>query len=142
MTRGISLIFIMLVLGFAVACIVTSSPTPYLPTTGASPSGLGTSPAIDTETSALSSTPEGSAQGNLTITGTVIDVSLSARVIMLMQPVQGIDIVALTEETQILNETGDEIALQSIAQGMQIQVAGETGSSGTLIATQIVLLGQ
>jgi DNA-binding CsgD family transcriptional regulator len=78
----------------------------------------------------------------VTITGIVMDVALSARVITLTRPVSDITSIALTDATKILFKNGDEATLQEITDGMQIQATGEPGSPGSLIATQIVLLEQ
>ncbi|MFZ3069599.1 MAG: hypothetical protein WA110_00535 [Anaerolineaceae bacterium] len=86
----------------------------------------------------ISPSPEETSQ--VTITGIVMDVSLSARVIILTQPVSDITSIALTDETTILYKSGNEATLQEITNGMQIQATGEPGSPKSLIATQIVLL--
>ena len=76
----------------------------------------------------------------INITGTVMDVALSARVIQLKQPVEGINSIALTDETKIISVDGVETGLQSITHGAQIQATGKIGSPGSLIAIQITIL--
>lgn len=71
-----------------------------------------------------------------------MDVSLSARVIFLKQPVQDVSAIALTDQTKIVLERDGVSMLQAITPGTQIQVTGEIGSPGMLIATQVVLLGR
>ncbi|HAF61398.1 MAG TPA: hypothetical protein DCK95_03620 [Anaerolineaceae bacterium] len=85
---------------------------------------------------------EGISQANLTITGTVLDVSLSARIITLEQPVQGIQTVALTDETSILTQNEAKIDLTGIHPGMQIQATGKQRNSASLIASQVILQDQ
>lgn len=96
----------------------------------------------------ISNTPTSPAEGTnqitdeITITGTVMDVALSARVIQLEQPVDGIKSIALTDKTKIISVDGEEIGLQSIIHGAQIQATGKIGSPESLVAIQIILLGQ
>jgi hypothetical protein len=77
----------------------------------------------------------------LVITGTVMDVALSARIIRLQTPVDGFDVIALTEETELLSADGYAIMLRDIQHGGTIQAFGQPGESGTLIASQVVILG-
>lgn len=76
----------------------------------------------------------------ITITGTVMDVSLSARIIMLTEAVQGFNTVALTEETEIFSGSGCKAALQDVQKGMTIQASGKPGTSGAIIASKVSIL--
>ena len=73
---------------------------------------------------------------------TVGEVSLSARVIQLRHPFQGTDSIALTDETRIVSESGQEMKLSSIEPYMKIDVLGNPGTPGVLIATEITVVGQ
>ncbi len=76
----------------------------------------------------------------LTIAGTVRDVALSARIITLDAPVEGVSTIALTEETQLTSADGDDLALRDIKPGVGIKVFGERGEAEALIARQVVVL--
>jgi hypothetical protein len=80
------------------------------------------------------------AQSDVTIEGTVRDVSPSARIITLTEPVEGFSVVALTEESELLSANGDEILLRDLGAGMRIQASGQPGASGALIANQVLVL--
>ena len=84
--------------------------------------------------------PPVEAASNLTITGTVMDTLLSARVILLEEPVEGFDAVALTGETRLLSADGREIALRDVRQGRTVTASGRPGHSGALIPARVVLL--
>lgn len=72
------------------------------------------------------------------ITGTVMDVALSAGVIFLDQPDPWE--IAITDQTEILNEEGEKIALHDLRPGMQIRASGEVTGFQTMIASQIAVL--
>jgi len=73
--------------------------------------------------------------------GTVKDVSLSAKVIMLTEPVEGFSVIALTEESRLVSVDGSEITLHEIHPGMTIQATGQPGQSGALLATLVIVFG-
>lgn len=79
-------------------------------------------------------------EANITLEGTVLDVSPSARTITLAEPVQGYTVIALVEESQLLSAGGDEILLRDLLVGMSIQASGQPGAPGTLIANQVQVL--
>ena len=79
----------------------------------------------------------GSSTG-VTITGTVIDVSLSAQIITLEEPVDGFSTIALAEDSVLLSVDGSEIALEDIQHGTTVKVFGQPGDSGALIANQVL----
>jgi hypothetical protein len=87
----------------------------------------------------LDDTPATTVPG-LVITGTVLDVALSARIISLQTPVDGFDVIALTEETELLSADGYRITLRDLQPGEIIQVFGRPGESSTLIASQVIIL--
>jgi hypothetical protein len=76
----------------------------------------------------------------IAIMGTVMDVSLSARIIMLREPVEGFSVIALTEESELVSAEGDEITLRAIRPGMRIQASGQPGESNALLASKVRLL--
>ncbi len=84
--------------------------------------------------------PTKEVESGITIMGTVMDVSLSARIIMLQEPVEGFSVVALTEESELVSTDGDEITLRDIRPGMTIQTSGQPGESNALLASQVLLL--
>ena len=77
---------------------------------------------------------------DITIEGAVLDVSPSARIISLVEPVDGFTVVALTEESQLLSASEDKILLRDIQSGMRIQASGSSGRPGALLATQVRIL--
>jgi hypothetical protein len=77
---------------------------------------------------------------DITVVGTVLDVSPSARLITLAEPVGGFGVIALTEDSQLLSAGGDTILLREIQPGMRIQASGRPGVPGTLIANQMLVL--
>jgi hypothetical protein len=79
-------------------------------------------------------------EAHVTIEGTVLDVSPSARTITLVEPVDGFTVIALAEESQLLSASGDEILLRDLQAGMRIQASGRPGASGALIANQVLVL--
>jgi hypothetical protein len=84
--------------------------------------------------------PTKEAESGITIMGTVMDVSLSARIIMLQESVEGFSVVALTEESELVSTGSGDIALRDIRPGMTIQASGEPGESNALLASQVLLL--
>ena len=77
---------------------------------------------------------------DITVVGTVLDVSPSARLIVLAEPVDGFGVIALTEESQLLSRGGDVMLLRDVRARMRIQASGQPGASGTLIASQVLVL--
>ena len=77
---------------------------------------------------------------DITVEGTVRNVSPSARIITLTEPVEGFGIIALTEESKLLSACGDETLLRDLRAGMRIQASGQPGASGVLIANQVLVL--
>lgn len=75
---------------------------------------------------------------DLAVTGRVREVSPSLMMIWLEEE-QGIDSIALSEETALLGEDGQELELIDIQPGMEIQASGQPGSEGVLIADQVVI---
>lgn len=98
------------------------------------PEPFSTPPPASTPTAA---TPEAT---TVTLTGTVQDVMLSARIILLQAPVQGFRYVAWTPDTRLRSGEGQSIPLQAINAGMRIQVTGRAGSPETVIAEEVRIL--
>jgi hypothetical protein len=88
----------------------------------------------------LAITIPAAAGADITLVGTVLDVSPSARVITLAEPVNGFGVVALTEDSQLLSAGGDAILLRDLQAGVRIQASGRPGASGALIANQVIAL--
>jgi hypothetical protein len=78
----------------------------------------------------------------MSITGTVKDAFLSARVILLQEPVAGFDSIALTEETELVSADGSVMRLRDTRPGMTIEAFGRPGLSNALIATRVLLLAR
>ena len=76
----------------------------------------------------------------ITLVGTVLDVSPSARIINLTELVDGFGVIALTEESKVLSGDGGEILLRDIDPGTTIEASGRSGASGTLIADRVLVL--
>jgi hypothetical protein len=109
---------------------------------GGEPSCLQTTPAptngeplpTATSTAAIESTESG-----ITITGVVTDISFSARLIKLKDPVEGIHILALNENCDLVTSNGEKIDLHSIQPGMTVQASGQPGSSDALLTSSVVV---
>jgi hypothetical protein len=93
-----------------------------------------TSDGVSSPTATTPTSPE-----TITITGTVRDVSLSARIITLAEPVEGFEVVALTEGSELVSASGGEATLQDIRPGMQIKASGQAGEGGALLAEQVLV---
>ena len=76
---------------------------------------------------------------SVTITGTVMDISLSARIITLEQPVDGVSTIALTEESVLLSTDGNGMELRDLQHGMTLKALGQLNDSGALIASRILV---
>ena len=74
----------------------------------------------------------------ITITGVVVDVSFSARLIMLKESVKGIRIIALTENCEIKSSTGEKLDLRDIQPGMSVQASGQPGASEALLTSFVL----
>jgi hypothetical protein len=75
----------------------------------------------------------------LTVVGTVADVALSAKVIMLQPPVSGIASIAITDDTSITFADGRAAQLQDLERGDMIKATGTAGSPGSLLARAVVI---
>ncbi|MFN2244641.1 MAG: hypothetical protein ACK2U2_20280, partial [Anaerolineae bacterium] len=80
------------------------------------------------------------AGADITLMGTVLEVSPSARILTLTEHVEGFAIIALTEDSELLSASGDEILLRDIQPGMRIQASGQPGAPGALITNQVLVL--
>jgi hypothetical protein len=69
-----------------------------------------------------------------------MDVSLSARIIVLEKPVEGFGVIAITEGSDLVSADGSEITLRDIRPGATIQASGHPGESDALIAYQVLVL--
>jgi hypothetical protein len=80
------------------------------------------------------------AGADITLVGTVREVSPSARIITLAEPVDGFAVIALMDHSELLSADGDEILLRDLRAGDGIQASGQPGALGALIANQVLLL--
>ena len=78
-------------------------------------------------------------ESGITITGVVKDVSFSARLIMLKDPVEGIHVLAMTENCELTSSNEDEIELRDIHPGMSIQASGQPGESDALLTSFVLV---
>jgi hypothetical protein len=76
----------------------------------------------------------------ITIEGTVMDVSPSARIITLAERVEGFAVIALNQEAKLRSAGGDEILLRDLRAGTRIQATGRPGKSTVLIANRVLVL--
>ena len=83
--------------------------------------------------------PEGPG-GLVVITGQVREVDASARVIVLVEPVHGLDTVAITERTEIESVDGSRRQMGDVQPGVVIQVAGTPSGSGSVLASKVRIL--
>lgn len=135
-----------LLLGTALLSLVACTPrepsattaTAAPPTVEPEPSPTATATADGPASSP--STPAATAESTTTITATALDVSLSARIIMLTEPVGGFDVIAVTEETRLVSSNGEEIRLQAFRPGATIRASGRPGLARTLLASEVQLL--
>ncbi|MGD1995111.1 MAG: hypothetical protein PVI59_18110, partial [Anaerolineae bacterium] len=83
--------------------------------------------------------PGNGATTGTTITGVVMDVSTSARIITLEEPVESFGLIALTEESTVVSADGSEILLRDIRPGATIKAVGQPGTSDALIADHVLV---
>ena len=121
----------------------TTSTSRLASTTVAAP--VTTAPPITGGSAATTSTTTGSTAttvaGEVTLRGTVLTVFASARVLELDPPVDGYSRVALTSDTEYRLADGSPGSLIDVVEGSTIDVTGEPGSPGSLIARLVVLAG-
>jgi hypothetical protein len=79
------------------------------------------------------------AESSITIVGVVMDVSFSARLIMLKDPVEGIHVLALTENYELTSSNGEELELHNIQPGMTVQATGQPGESDALLTSFVLV---
>jgi hypothetical protein len=75
----------------------------------------------------------------ITLTGVVLDVSPSVRVIWLEEEIEGFNQVALTEEVILIDQEGDRMELNEIQPGMSLSASGIPGEVGALLAEKVVV---
>ncbi len=115
------------------ASTVPTAPVPSAPTatTGLPGTTTSTSPATGSTV----------APGEVSLRGTVLTVFASARVLELDWPVNGYSRVALTEDTEYRLADGSPASLVDLDEGSTVEVTGEPGSPGSLIARLVVIVG-
>ncbi len=100
--------------------------------------------ATATTVSTVSTSPttgSGDGAGEVTIRGTVSVIFASARVLQIDPPVDGYSEVALTESTEYRRADGSLGSLVDVNEGSSIEVTGETGVTGSLIARLVKVVG-
>ena len=127
-------LFLVLLLIFLSSCTTAKSKT-IVPLTTITP----TSESLPSSTTPIP-TKEAEPSIVILISGTVKDISLSARVITLNESVNDFSTIALTEECELAFSNGSEITLHDMQPGMTIQVAGQPGESNTLLTHQVLVL--
>ena len=90
---------------------------------------------LPTVSAAFTSVPD----EGLTVSGTVLDASPSAKIIMLEQPDHGISTIALNDETIVQWTNRATIALTDISQGDSVKAHGHVGTPGTLLADEVIV---
>lgn len=73
------------------------------------------------------------------ITGTVQDVSLSARIITLAEPVQGFETIALAEGCQVAFVGGGGATLRDLQPGVKIEAEGQPGDAKAFLADRLLI---
>jgi hypothetical protein len=84
--------------------------------------------------------PAQEVEPGITIVGTVLDVSFSAHVIALQEPVAGFGAIALTEASELVSVDQQKITLGDIRPGMRVEASGQPGESHALLASKVRLL--
>ena len=69
-----------------------------------------------------------------------MDISFSARLIFLKNPVGGFSVLALTENCELTSSNGETIELHDIQSGMLIQASGQQGESDSLLTNFVLVL--
>jgi len=78
-------------------------------------------------------------ESGITIVGMVMDVSFSARLIMLKDPVEGIRVLALIENCKLTSSNGEEIELRDIQPGMTVRASGQLGEPDSLLTSFVLV---
>jgi hypothetical protein len=110
-------------------CTTVETPIPEMPITPAA-----TSEPLSTATVAVIN-PE----SNITIVGVVMDVSLSARIIMLKDPVEGIHVLALNQNCELTSSIGEKIELHDIQPGITVRASGQLDESNALLTSFVLV---
>ena len=87
----------------------------------------------------LPSVPVENAESSIVIIGVVKDVSFSARLITLKDPVEGFSVLALTENCELAASDGEEVELRDIKPGMAVLASGQPGSSDALLTSFVLV---
>jgi hypothetical protein len=85
-------------------------------------------------------TPTVSEGETISIVGIVQDVSLSAKVIRLKEPIQDFSYLALLQDSKLVSSDGINISLMQVQPGMRVKATGRPGTQGTLIALELSIL--
>jgi hypothetical protein len=83
-----------------------------------------------------------SGTSEVTIVGEVSEVFARARVIVLLEAVDGFGVIALDGETEVLSADGTATTIQDIEPGMRIQVSGHPSNADTLVASEVRVQGE
>ena len=77
--------------------------------------------------------------GPIAIEGTVAEASPSAGVIMLMEPVGSFEVIAVTENTTLVDFNGNALQMNEVQRGMFVKADGTAGQGGAFIASHVIL---
>jgi len=95
-------------------------------------------PSATTTTTPVATT---ASPGTVTVRAKVSSVFASARVLQFEAPADGYDRAALTSDTEYRKADGSPGSLQDVGDGSTVEVTGEPGSPGTLLARLVVVVG-
>jgi hypothetical protein len=85
------------------------------------------------------SSSEENDEPGVTLTGTVRDVSPSARIIWFQEEMEGISSIALTSDCKLTDQDNNVLELNSVLPGMAVMVAGQPGTDGVFLAEKIII---
>lgn len=111
------------------SCNAIGTPVPVSPTTP-------TSEPLPTATSTVAVE---NIESDITIIGIVMDVSFSARLITLKDPIEDIHVLALTENCGLTSSNGEKIKLNDIQPGNTIRASGQRGKSDSLLTSFVLV---
>jgi hypothetical protein len=138
----ISILLALILLPLAAGCDTVTEPPPEATATSppSAPPPTDTTAPEPTDTLIPLPSPTPTAEP-VTIEGTVLRVALSARVMVLREPAEGFDTVALVEGSEVLSVEGQAAALQDVPPGMTVRATGRPGEPGALLADRVRMLG-
>lgn len=85
-------------------------------------------------------TAETPTPADITVSGTVKDVSAAAQLIVLAQPVDGISNIVLAAGGGVMSADGGEGTIADVQVGQRIQAKGQAAGGGALLASVVLLM--